>query len=258
MTLEQYIANPLGKNNSVLNSAVRETQRKMYINRFDNIMLRENGNVKYTLYTDSRHNLYWAHIKVPSETVSNFYYDVVFKFSIDASKGGENNLFKWNVQFFSNDPAFVYTYAYTFNKNNLFIQELKKKMSHEALRMPPKEKNPDELIGYVKIIYFAYLIMQNKNINKIAKFKAEAIPLNTKKILSEVEDADSKINDRVEKGKGVSKRKKIVLDKKLANKAMKYAGNNINTDNIRIKTTKTIRNLNNTNLVKTTKKVKRK
>ena len=260
MTFEQYILNPMGKSNAVLNAAVRETQRKLYMHKFDNIMLREKGSVEYTLYTDERHNLYWAYIRVPSETVPKFSYDVIIKFYTGANGGGENNLFKWNVQFFSNDPAFVYTYAYVFNKNGLFIPELRSKMDKIALRKEAKEKNPDEVVGYVKTLYFAYLIMENKNINKISKFRAEAKPLNTKEILANVMDADEKIALRQEEGLHISHRKKIVLDEKTAKKVIKAAGDNANTDRLRIKTTKRIGTLTNTNspTVKTTKKVKRK
>ena len=125
MTLEQYITNPMGKNNAVLSSIVRETIRRDYTQRFNNILLRENGKIIYFLYKDSKNNSYYAHIRVPSEVISNFYYDTVIKFFTDASvKDAGRSLEKYYTQFYSNDPAFVFTYANTFLGNGLFIKEL--------------------------------------------------------------------------------------------------------------------------------------
>ena len=50
MTFDQYIANPLGKRNAVLSAITRESIRKDYTNRFNNILLRENGIINYTTY----------------------------------------------------------------------------------------------------------------------------------------------------------------------------------------------------------------
>ena len=51
------------------------------------------------------------------------------------------------------------------NKQNEFekkLKELEKKMSKTALRVPPKEKNPDKVIGYVKSLYFGYIYLKHK------------------------------------------------------------------------------------------------
>ena len=38
------------------------------------------------------------------------------------------------VKFFSNDPAFVYTYAHTFMEKEIFVDELKDRMSKIAVK----------------------------------------------------------------------------------------------------------------------------
>ena len=44
----------------------------------------------------------------------------------------------------------------------VFFKERKAaKLSKEALTKSPKEKNPDEQIGYEKVIYFGYLLMKH-------------------------------------------------------------------------------------------------
>ena len=243
MTLEKYILNPMLKQNAILNAATREVMRHQYENKFNLILLRENGKIKYNLYYYERDNSYWALMKIPSEIVPNFYYDVVFKFTADSSIGGTNDLFKYNVNFFSNDPSFNFTYAYVFKKNDVYIKELTSKMSKEALKNPPKEKNPDEQIGYEKAIYFGYLLMKQRGINKLNRFKAESQPLVPQEFVALIEDTDSKIAKRQELGAKISRRKKVVVSKDLYNKVNRAAGGKLSDEaknRFAVKTTKVI------------------
>lgn len=259
MTLEQYILNPMGKTNAVLNASVRETIRRDYMNRFDTIFLRENGRIEYHLYKDDKSNTYWAHIKVPSEAVKKFYYDVVFKFYTDEKvKGFGEDLLKYKVNFYSNDPAFVFTYAHVFIRNNIFIKELLSKMSKDAIRKSPKDRNPTNDIGYVKAIYFAYLLIQNKKLNKKSRFEAECNKLDLAQLLSVIEHADSKVAKRQEEEKNVSHKKKIRLDEKTAKNFMKNLKQDAGTGRIEVTTTKrvsSIKNVNSGKRVARTKKI---
>ena len=253
MTLEQYILNPMGKNNAVMNASTREIMRKTYIHKFDNLLLRESGYIKYTTYYDKKNNNYWIHVKVPSETVKNFYYDVVFKFSSTEKTAlfGED-LFKCNVKFYSNDPAFVYTYAHVFSKNGLFIKELGSKMCKQALKREAKEKNPNNVVGYVKTIYFAYLLMQNKKLNKKSRFDVEVIEFSLDKLLNNITSADIKIMEREREGKKVSKKKKIAVDSQTL-KNIKSVGKDVDLGNLQVSTTKRIKNIKNIQSNKSTK-----
>ena len=252
MTFEEYIKNPMGKDNAVLNNISREAMRTVYTNKFDNILLRENNKITYYLAHDASNNIYWAYFKIPSETVKKFYYDVVVKFTADQKiKGAGRDLFKYNVRFYSNDPSFVFSYAYVFNKNDMFIPELSKKMSKEALKSKPKEKNKKELVGYVKTLYFAYLLMENRSLNKTSRFEAETLTMkeffhHLKKIVP----ADDMIQNRQERGKGVSKRKKISIDQKTARRIEKITGNVINDERFKVAGTKKTSIISNTNSVK--------
>lgn len=262
MTLEQYILNPMGKDNSVLNVSTRNIIGLQYRQKFDNILLREKGKIEYHLYRDQKNNIYWAHIKVPSETVEKFYYDIVFKFTANEdTKSAGSDLFKWNVNFYSNDPSFVFTYAHVFRDNKLFIEELKSKMSKEALRKEAKEKNPGNNVGYVKTIYFAYLLMENRKLNKKIRFEAEVKNFDLNYLLSQIESADIKIDKRQEEGKSISKKKKINLDDKTAKRISNYASD---MSRINVSTTKKIGNIKNSassknnKITRTSKTTKRK
>lgn len=257
MTFSDYILNPMGKNNAVLNSTMRESMRNDYMKRFDNVMVRERGKIDYTFYVEKKSNTYWIHIKIPSEVVSKFYYDTVIKFTADSKiESAAQDLFKYHVKFFSNDPAFVYTYANVFIRNDLFITELKPKMSKLAIKKAPKEKNPSGNIGYVKSLYFAYLYMKNNKLNHKIKFEIQAKPFNLKELLGNIEDADSKIEKRQSEQEKINKHKKR---NKTGNKVNASVGLTGILPSLGIKNTKRVGNVGSSiKTVKSTKTVKKK
>lgn len=206
MTFQQYIDNPLGKKNAVFSQ--RDLFRTLYTDKFDKVLLREAGNIKYTLYQDKKHDRYVAHIKVPSETVNKFYYDAVICFyTNNPAAHASGNLNDYYVKFFSNDPAFVFTYLRVFLKNDLFFEDMKPKSSKLALTKDPKEKNPYEIPGYSKILYFAYLYMKSRNLFNKSWYTEYAKDYSATELLKHVDHTDKKIADRQELGEKVAKEK---------------------------------------------------
>lgn len=211
MTFQQYIDNPMGKRNAVFSQ--RDVFKKIYIEKFDKVFLREAGKIDFTLYIDKKKDRYVAHIKIPSETVKDFYYDAVILFySNDAAIKSSPNLQDYFVKFFSNDPAFVFTYLRVFLKNDLFLEDLKPKSSKLALTKDPKEKNPYEVPGYSKILYFAYLFMKQKNLFSKSMYISYGEDYSAKKLVDRVEHTDEKIAKRQELGE--KQAKQIVREKK--------------------------------------------
>ena len=201
MTLQQYIHNPAGSKASVISN--RKMFEDLYRDKWGKIMTRENGHVDYKLYIDK--NRYIAHLRIPSEAIDKFYYDVVFLFS---GVGTAKRLDQCEVRFFSNDPSFNYTFAYAFKKHDMCIKELESRMSKTALKKRPLEKNPDNAIGYVKSFYFAYIYMSEKGLLNLAKFKAEAEKMNWKIFTQIVELTDDKVAARQEAGNLLKKKEK--------------------------------------------------
>ena len=218
MTLDEYILNPMQKQGKVFNAVMREAMRTDYTRRWNNILLREAGKITYYKYVDKKNNEYYIHIKIPSELVKDFYYDVVLKFSADPNTQNVGSLLnKYNVFVFSNDPAFNFTYAYVFLKNGLVVKDLVPKLAKLSKKEAPKVTNPEEQIGYVKSLYFAYLYMQQRGLFKVITW-SDAEEYNKKKLLGLVQDSDSKIDERIREGKKVDTRKKIEVDEKTARK----------------------------------------
>ena len=244
----------MGDNNASNTPLMREAIKTSYKHRFDNVMLRENGIIKYYLYYDSTNNIYYAHIKVPSEFVENFYYDVVFKFTTSADRNTENgrNLLKYDVKFFSNDPAFVYTHAHSYLKHGLFIEELSPRMSKEALEKPAQIKNPNDSIGYVKSIYFAYLYMQQRGLFKAISYHG-AQTFHIKLLAANIMPADQMIALRDDAERKRDKRKKVVLDKDTAKNLSKYNLNDKARSRL-VTTTKKTAKIKNTKAVNYVKK----
>lgn len=254
LTMEQYITNPM--QSPILTATMRESMRSSYIKKFNALLLREHGVINYFLYKDEEHNKYYAYFKIPSETIERFYYDTIIEFSADHTvKEAGNNLFKYNVRFYSNDPSFVYSYAYVFSRKGLFINQFADKMSQRALREPAKEKNPANQVGYVKTIYFAYLFMKLRSFNDLDKFKAQASVLNIGSLIATVMPADQKLGEREDAGERLSRKKEIA--KKKAKREEEAAKKKASELAVKYTKKSGTGNIKTTSIVKTTKTTKR-
>ena len=158
----------MGSGSSVMTN--RSIYDQLYRGKWDNLLVRENGKIQYVLYCNKTD--YYIHFKIPCETLAKFYYDVVVR--LFPNKGNKSkalgSLREYDVQFYSNDPNFVYTFAHAFKTHDMFIKDLEFKMSKLALKKKAEIKNPNDEIGYVKSLYFAYLEMQRLDLFNKAKW----------------------------------------------------------------------------------------
>lgn len=204
MTFDEYISNPMGKKNAVFSQ--REVFREIYTKKLDAILVREVGKVKYQLYYDKKNSKYYIHFKIPSEPIKNFYYDTVIEFyTKDHGISIGKSLSKYDVKFYSNDPSFVFTFAHAMKKNDMFIKDLEPRMAKKALKEVGKEKNPKDEVGYVKSIFFAYLLMKNYGLFAKVQFESYAKPYNKKELLNAVTQAEEKVQARIDAGEDLRK-----------------------------------------------------
>lgn len=251
MTLDEYIRNPMGKENAVFSQ--REMFRNLYEQKFSKVMLREAGLLKYRLFKDG--DTRWLiHLKIPSEVVPKFYYDTVIEFtSVNPINILAPTLKDYNAKFYSNDPAFVFTFAHSFNKNGLFIEDLLGKMSKQAIEDKAKIKNPKDVVGYVKSIYFAYLYIKGHGLDKKAAWVADARPYDKNLLLAFIQQADDKVADR--QRLGVAHEKQSKAPKKAADNTARFSPEkSVNA----VKTVKTVGSVKRVGSVKTVKHTKRK
>lgn len=245
MTFDQYIQNPMGVKNAVLGN--REMYRNMYGAKLDALMVREMGKINYFLYKDGEK--YYCHMKIPSEVVEKFYYDVVIEFYPGKeTKKSAKDLHSYDCRFYSNDPAFVFTFAHAFVKNKLFITQLSSKMSKQALKERGKERNPMDTVGYVKSLFFAYLLMKRFGLFDKVRY---AKKLNMKNLVQSVMSADEKIALRQELGAQAAT-KEGIEKRRVARRKQQEENEKRIPENIRTSST---RNVRKTGMVKTIGKV---
>ena len=246
MTFDEYIQNPMGKDNSVISN--RNMYRSLYTTKLDKILVRENGNIDIKAYTIGKK--YLCYLKIPSEVIPNFYYDTLVEFTPPKNILAQADLKKYTVKFYSNDPSFVYTFAHAFIKNKMFIEALEDKMSKRAVKDVAKEKNPHNQVGYVKSLYFAYLIMVKRGYFSKTKY----VDVYSEKALKrEITHADKKIQDRQDAQKSLS------VDRAKERQTIKRVtspGDNINKDTP-VKPKKRIGIVGKVSSMNSTKSVKR-
>ena len=196
MSFDKYIDNPSGA--SVITN--RNMYKTMYQSKFDKVLLRESGNIEWKVYhTNDGQDSHYIYMKIPSEVIEEFYYDVVVRlFTTENRKKSNASLREYAVQFYSNDPAFVYTFAHAFSKNNLFIKDLEPKMTRAALQKSAAVRNPKDNIWYVKSLYFAYLTMERYNLFTRSKLSQNSSKYNKRELLSKITNAAEKVEARQE------------------------------------------------------------
>lgn len=206
MSFDKYIDNPSGGATVITN---RNMYKDMYKSKFDKVLLRESGKIEYKIYrANDGQDSYYIYMKIPSEVIESFYYDVVIRlFTTENKKKSNVNLREYAVEFYSNDPAFVYTFAHAFSKNNLFIKDLEPKMSKTALKTVAKVKNPKDNVWYVKSLYFAYLTMERYHLFNRTLLNQHASKYNKRELLSKITNAMEKVEARQQAQEKLDKEK---------------------------------------------------
>lgn len=169
----------------------------------------------YTIIDDD----YFIHIKVPSDSNPNQFYDVVFLFFTDNNKVKRGfTLNKYYVKFFSNSPSFIYQFAALYRINGFLIDFLFDKMDAEYAETPPK--NPKKMM-YDKSIYCAskFLLDSTAALSKLGlvtrrkkdkeKFFSDIKTFKDVKLTNELSTLDKKIDKELEKNKSNTKRSKV-------------------------------------------------
>ena len=150
ITLNSYINNPTGSRARMVGE--RQAAAATYTDKFEKLLLKSAGAIEYHLFRDaidparvddkkpnSNIDRYIIIIKIPSESVPRVVYDVAVEFyTRDTVYKKSTGLDQYYVKFFSNDPNFNFTYAYTFKKNRLIIDELMGKLDPKAMKEKPK------------------------------------------------------------------------------------------------------------------------
>lgn len=194
MTFNKYMDNPSSGTSTFTN---RSMYREMYKNKFDILLVKEQGRILYKIYkTGNGTDSYFIHFKIPSEKTPNLYYDVVIELWTKKNElKSSASLRMYNVRFYSNDQAFIFAFAYAFNKNGLFIKELKDKMNKTALTVVAEQRNPKSEIWYVKSLCFAFFAMEKYGLFSRPMLNQHALKYNHSEFLKAIMHSDDKIEE---------------------------------------------------------------
>lgn len=185
-----------------------------YRNRYEQLQ-KNHKDFSYDVYK-TREGRMIVHVKVPSESLNRFYYDVLIELEVSRST---TSIEDCDVRFFSNCPSFVYTYAYVFyhldpdqdqkktKRTGLLIPNLTRKIPRDRLLVPGvEEKLPDDVLEKApvlrnpryltipdKSIYHAIFFLQTVPFDSILRTRTIRTDL---QIFSAVEDFDSLMTKR--------------------------------------------------------------
>lgn len=236
--IKEFLNNPAGKGSTVLN--INATKDK-YIERYN--LIRK----KITHKTYFVKDIIYIIINIPS-SVEGIMYDVVLKFE-NTKKSTGNTITDMNMQLFSNSPSFLYTYAYAYEKQKLFIKECKKKLSSKMLSDIAKTRNPYGVLSYDFSIFASlYYIVTNGYTNIEDLKTGDYVKCNLPTVLHNIKDADV-----LQKNRKIQKDYNKMMEeeklKKNKNKAVKES----KKDDRQEPTLKEVKNVKNTVRIKKSK-----
>lgn len=190
MNIKQYLDNPMGKGAIIPGKQmILEDLNKRY-----NKLISEKE-IQCIGYKNGDNYLY--HLIIPSESERDNTYDVVLEFiPKDKTDIADEVITNYDIKFFSNCPSFIYTYAYAYNLNGVFIDYLDKKLQKEIFKMPPLVKNPNNTVNFEKSIYYAckYLVENKDHLTKLY-LKSTAKRYNKKEFFNSIRHHDQIINE---------------------------------------------------------------
>lgn len=183
-------------------------------------------------------DVFYYHIIVPSESqktkyLGNYSYDVVIRFFAEnPAVKAMQSLGQYYVQFYSNCPSFMFTYAYIYKQEGYLIEALYDKLDPDYINVPPTKTNPSMKKCYDKSIYMAtrFLLenpwgyLSKNSINTLwgvkkdqEKFFEDISDFKSVKLDQEVINEEKKLQKQTTaKGRNQIKRNLRKIDKKIA------------------------------------------
>lgn len=161
-TLDEFLREPFGDTTSKNNQKVMDYERR-YVQNEQKIILNA-----HTVVDDS----YFFHVKIPSESKKSHgvYYDVVIRFfTTNKSSLASSSIRDYWIQFFSNSPGFIYTYAVLYKQHGYLIDFLYEKLDPRYFDKLPEATNKNMELSFDKSIYFACRFLSERKFRVLNK-----------------------------------------------------------------------------------------
>lgn len=221
LNIKQLLQNPTGKFSSYM--ARRDKTIEDLDNRYFQL-LNKAKTFKFKVYKVKDNYLF--HFYIPSEEFpDSLFYNVCVLFeSHNELTGSEKTINNHHLKLFSNSPNFMFTYTYALNQNKMIIPFLINKCAKRALTEAPTLRNPIEVYGFEKSIYFACRFIMDNQLNSIFEIENNRFLFNEAKLKSEIATQESKYEEQ-------KRIKKEVAEKKRENKKLAKGMQNSTTVN---------------------------
>lgn len=205
LNIKQLLQNPTGKFSSYM--ARRDRTIEDLDNRYLQLLAKAKT-FKFKVYKVK--NNYLFHFYIPSEEfVNSLFYNVCILFEEhDELTGSEKTINNHHLKLFSNSPNFMFTYTYALNQNKMIIPFLLSKCSKRALTEAPTLRNPIEVYGFEKSIYFACRYIMDNQLNNIFEIENNRFLYNETKLKSEIMSQEKKYEENKKIKKEVAEKKR--------------------------------------------------
>ena len=211
LTLNDLYNNPTGHGSAQV--ASRTLIRQMLEKKFLDLVNKKKFNLMI-FEKDYNEGLVYL-IKVPSEQDTKIihYHDVVIELNTKTDES-KINLFDYPVKFFSNSPAFIYTYSNFALQNDLIPIFLKDKFNKEAKQKKALVRNPTDEMGFEKSIFFAVSYIKYKKYHLKGNIKKISRPFRSSAVFEQVISFDKQLIKYKAFEEKINKEKKNEKEKK--------------------------------------------
>lgn len=192
-----------------------------YREKYNRMIRDPHRKFQYHIYQYPKEDSTIIVVKVPSETVKDFQYDIVFQLSYTDRT---TKLEDCNIKVFSNSPSYVYGFFYIHYhldldeendsnkrntnrmlitnmtkkrkvpKNHLVINGFEKKVGSEAINDPPTTRNTLGLPLWDKTLYYALFYLQ-RNVS-FQEIRSTRRTITERQLLDSVRDFDRLMTER--------------------------------------------------------------
>jgi hypothetical protein len=205
----------------------------------------KNHKFKVQLFLDEKEKKKYFIVNVPSEALKkDFFFTVVIEVSSEVNS--YISFMNSPVRVASNNPAFVFIgYAYIADQSGFLIPQLKKRYDKKAFTSP-KTRNPQEILGFDKSIWFAVTYIIKYELFSELVLKPEKYTEG--KLLDAFDDFDDSMVGYEKQKRKQAEEERKEKEKLKDNKTKHVPGKNtvkkIKSSHIKtIKTTKTVRTI---------------
>lgn len=239
--IKDFLNNPGGKGNAALNI---KSVKEGFTARYEKIV----KNIDYQIFLVKK-DVYIL-VNIPS-SVQGIKYDILVKFT-ETSKSAGTSIADYDMKLFSNSPSFLYTYAYAYDKQGLFLTDCKRKLSAQMLKDIAKSKNPYGILSYDFSIFAALHFIVSNDYLSLDTINQYGKKVNKTDVLKLVKNADALQKDRKFQKTAIKEAEKAEREK------IKKSIKDSDKDDEAVKEIKTVKNVKKVKTTKTTKKVKKK